>query len=121
MTIAFYTIYLLLAATLEAILKYRVMQICQGGKHRTFTSYYGQNLLFYRDIAKYCYDFSLSVKQTPHQVVTLGCQILICSYSYLIVKLKLYHFIAFSVKISYLCKHRSNQIRDYKHRIKNKK
>ena len=71
-------------------------------------------------MAKYYYDFSLPVKQTPHQMVTLGYQILICSYSYLIVKLKLYHFIALSAKICYLYKHRSNQIRDCTcmHRIK---
>ena len=68
-------------------------------------------------MAEYCYDFSLPVKQTPHQVVTLGCQILICTSSYLIVKLKLYHFIALSAKI-YFYKHRSNKIRDYMHRIK---
>ena len=96
-------------------------KVCQGGKHRIFTNYYGQNLLFYRDTDKYYYDFSLPVKQTPHQVVTLGCQILICSCSCLIVKLKLYHFIALSAKICYLYKHRSNQIRDYMHRKKNKK
>ena len=59
-------------------------------------------------MAKYYDDFSLPVKQTPHQVVTLGCQLLICSYSYLIVKLKLYHFIALSAKICYLYTHRSN-------------
>ena len=44
---------LLLAAILEAILSYRVMQICQGGKHRIFTGYYKQNLLFYTDMTKY--------------------------------------------------------------------
>ena len=64
-------------------------------------------------MAKYYYDFSLPFKQTPDQVVTLGCPILICSCSYLIVKLKLYHFIALSATIYYLYKHRSNQIRDY--------
>ena len=85
----------------------------QGGKHRVFRSYYGQNLLFYRDMAKNYYDFSLLVKQIPHQVVTLGCKILIYSCSYLIVKLKLYHFIALSAKICYLYKYRSDQIRDY--------
>ena len=69
-------------------------------------------------MAKYYYDFSLPLKQIPHQVVTLGCQILICSCSNLIVKLKLYHFIATSAKICYLYKHRSNQIWDYMHRIK---
>ena len=113
-------IYLLLAAILEAILNYRVMQGCQGGKHWIFTNYYGQNLSFYiyRDMAEYYYDFLLPVKQTPHQMVTLGCQILICSCSYLIVKLKLCCFIALSAKICYLYKHRSNQIRDYMHRIK---
>ena len=94
------------------------MQGCQGSKHRIFTSYYGQNLLLYRNMAKYYYEFSLPVKQTPHQVVTLGCQILICTCSYLIVKLKLYHFIALSAKMYYLYKHRCNQIRDYMHRIK---
>ena len=62
--------------------------------------------------------FSLAVKQTPHQVVTLRCQILICTCSFLIVKLKLYHFTALSAKICYLYKHRSNQIWDYMHRIK---
>ena len=57
-------------------------------------------------MAKYYmyYDFSLPVKQTPHQMVTLGC-LLICSCSYLIVKLKFYHFIALSAKICYLYKH----------------
>ena len=67
-------------------------------------------------MVRYYYDFSLPVKQTPHQVVTLGCQILICSWSYLIVKLKF--FIAHSAKVCYLYKHRSNQIQDYMHRIK---
>ena len=94
------------------------MQGCQDGKHRIFTSYYGQKLLFYKDMAKYYYDFSLPAKQTPHQVVTRGCQILICTCSYLIVKLKLYHFIALSAKTCYLYKHRSNQIPDYMHKIK---
>ena len=76
---------------------------------------------YYRYMAKYFYDFSLPVKQTPHQVVTLGCQILICTCSYLIVKLKLYHFIALSAKICYLYTHRSNKIWDYMHRLKIKK
>ena len=53
-------------------------------------------------MAKYYYDFSLPVKQTLHQAVILGCQILICSCSYLIVKLNLYHFITLSAKIYYL-------------------
>ena len=97
------------------------MQGCQDSKHRNFASYYGQNLLLYRDMAKYYYDFSLPVKQTPHQVITLGCQILICTWGCLIAKLKLYHFIALSARICYLYKHRSNQIRDYMHRIKFKK
>ena len=43
-----------------------------------FIRYYEQNLLFYRDMAKYYYDFSLPVKETLHEVVILGCQILIC-------------------------------------------
>ena len=72
-------------------------------------------------MAKYYYDFSSPVKQTPHQVVPLGCQILISSSSYLIVKLNLYHFIALSANICYLYKHRSNQTRDYMHKIKKKK
>ena len=72
-------------------------------------------------MAKYYYDFSLPVKQTFHQVVILGCQILICSCSYLIVKLKLYHVIVLSAKICYLYKQKSNQIRDSMHRIKIKK
>ena len=50
-------------------------------------------------MAKYYYDFSLPAKQTPQQVVTLGSQILICSCSYLIVKLKFHHFIATSAKL----------------------
>ena len=109
-----YDLFLLLAAILEAILN--------RGKHWIFTRYCGQNLLFYRDMAsKYYNDFLLPVKQTPHQVVTLGCPILICSCSYLIVKLKLYksyHCIALSTTICYVYKHRSNQKRYYMHRIK---
>ena len=97
-----YTIYLLLAAILEAILHYRGMQGLPSWQTRIFTRYCGQNLLFYRDMASKDYnDFSLPVKQTPHQVVTLGCPILICSCSYLIVKLKLYHFIALSTTTCY--------------------
>ena len=69
-------------------------------------------------LAKYYFDFSLPVKQTPNQVVTLGCQIVIFSCSSLIVKLKLYHFIALSANICYLYKHRSSQIPDHMHRIK---
>ena len=69
-------------------------------------------------MAKYYHDFSLPAKQTPQQVVILGSQVLICSCNYLIVKLKLYHFIAFSAKIYYLYKHRSNQIRDFMCRVK---
>ena len=56
-----------------------------------FTSYYNQNL-FYRDMAKCYYNFSLPVKQTPHQVVTLRCEILICSGSCLIVQLEIISF-----------------------------
>ena len=71
-------IHLLLAAILEAIFNYRVMQGLPSLQTPDFynTSYCGQNLLFYRDMAsKYYYDFSLPVKQTPHEVVTLGCPI----------------------------------------------
>ena len=50
-------------------------------------------------MAKHYYDFSLPVKQSPQQVVNLGCQILIYSCRFLIVTLKLYHFIALSAKI----------------------
>ena len=46
------------------------------------------NFLFYKAMAKYYNHYSLPVKPTPHQVITQGCQILMCSC--LTVKLKLY-------------------------------
>ena len=49
-------------------------------------------------MAKYYYDLSLPVKQTPHQVVTLGRQILIrlLNWNYIILLLFLQRFVIFT-------------------------
>ena len=64
------------------------------------------------------YDFSLPVKQTSSSSGHPRMLILICSCSYMIVELKLYHFIALSANICYLHKHRRTHIWDYMHKIK---